>query len=374
MFEHHPLWRIGFRPFFMLASAFAILIIAYWLLALGGQLPHSVSPLWHAHEMLYGFGSAVLVGFLLTALQNWSQQRGIHGRPLQRLVLLWGVARILAFFPEPFWSGLYACADLSFWLYLLWLVHPYLQKTSRNKVFYLILGLFTLGNACFHLYGPWARTGVYLALYLYLLLCMLIGGRIIPLFTRNAISGANPVSWPVLEKAVLISSVLWVVSELGFAQSAAAQFFAWGAALMHTLRWLAWKPWLTWNKPLLWSLFVAYLWLPVALFCRGFWGQASWITHLFTLGVMGMMMYAMMTRVALGHTGRPIQASLAITLGYLVFQLAVFTRTFATLWWPTHFQNLMYVTGGLWSLAFVLYAMYYWPILGATRPDGRTDS
>lgn len=374
MFEHHALWRIGFRPFFALASAFAVLIIVYWLLALSGQIDHLVSPLWHAHEMLYGFGSAVFVGFLLTALQNWSQQRGVHGRPLQRLVLLWSLARILAFFPEPFWINLYACVDIFFWLYLIGLVHPYLQKTARNKVFYVILGLFTLGNMCFHFYAPWARIGIYLALYLYLILCMLIGGRIIPLFTRNAIAGATPVSWPVLEKAVAISSVLWVVSELGFGSSGAVRFLALGAALMHTLRWLAWKPWLTWNKPLLWSLFIAYMWLPVGLFCRAFWGQAPWITHLFTLGVMGMMMYAMMTRVALGHTGRPIQASLAITLGYLVFQLAVFTRTFATLWWPTHFQNLMYVTGGLWSLAFVLYAIYYWPILGTTRPDGRTDS
>ncbi|MBF2054754.1 MAG: NnrS family protein [Candidatus Sericytochromatia bacterium] len=371
-----PLWRIAFRPFFALGALAAVLLMGVWLLALSGHFPLALSPLWHAHEMLYGFGSAILCGFLLTAIQNWSGQRSLHGRRLQLLAGVWLLGRLGAFAP---WPLLTALLDLAFFPLFLLFLHPYLAlpKQKRNRIFYGLLSLMTLGNLLYHVQMlGWsentARSGIYLALHLYLAMCMLIGGRIIPAFTRGAVENARISQWPALEKTVFGLSALWLASEALL--PAWAGVFALLAGLAHLVRWLGWRPWQTWRKPILWVLPLGYAWLITGLLLRAGLGYSSTITHLFTVGVVGGLMHAMLTRVSLGHTGRTILTTGLGLSGYLLLQLAIVLRAFGPTLSPALYLQLMLAAGLAWMLVFGLYLFEYLPLLVRPRPDGRTDS
>ena len=373
-------WRIGFRPFFSLGSLFAMGIIVYWLMALSGYFGLMVTSLWHAHEMLYGFGSAILAGFLLTALQNWSGERGLHGQKLQALVILWLLGRFAAVFSNHFLGNdlVFAVIDLSFFPAVLYFAHPYLKPQKRQHLFYGILGLFIIANGLYHYSDETARNGIYLALHLYLLLSVFIGGRVIPAFTRNSLNGISLHSVKVLEKGVLAVSILWLgVESLRFwlpNLETVAAGLALLAAGLHSLRWIAWKPWKSLHKPLLMVLPLAYFWMLIGLALRGLWGYNTIVTHFFAVGVMGGLMHGMMTRVALGHTGRPLNASGLTITGYICLQFALLSRTIGIVFWPELYLTLLYLTGGAWCLAFALYTVEYLPILLQARPDGRTDS
>lgn len=368
-----PFWRLAFRPFFALGSLSAIIFMAVWLWALS---TFPLSPLWHAHEMLYGFGSAILCGFLLTAIQNWTQQRSLHGRRLQILAGLWLLGRLGAFLP---WPLLRALTDLSFLMVFLCFLHPYLKAANqqRNRVFYALLGLLISANLLYHLeMVGWlensARQGIYLALHLYLVMCMLIGGRIIPAFIRGAVSHARIRSWPWLEKTTFVLSALWLSAETLTPEWAGP--LALLAGLAHLVRWLGWRPWQARAQAMLWVLPLGYAWLIIGLCLRALWGYTSTITHLFAIGVMGGLMHAMLTRVSLGHTGRPIQASNLTLLSYLLLQAALLLRVFVIQAAP-HLYMLALMGAGLsWIIAFGLYLGEYLPLLLQPRPDGRTDS
>jgi len=371
-----PFWRIAFRPFFALGALAAVLLMGAWLLVLSGHFPLALSPLWHAHEMLYGFASAILCGFLLTAIQNWSGMRSLHGRRLQVLAGVWLLGRLGAFTP---WPVLAALLDLAFFPLFLFFLHPYLAlpKQKRNRIFYLLLGLMTLGNLLYHVQMlGWtansARTGIYLALHLYLAMCMLIGGRIIPAFTRGAVENARITQWPWLEKTVFGLSALWLLAEALTPQWAGPVALA--AGLAHLLRWLGWHPWQTWRKPILWVLPLGYAWLIAGLLLRSTLGYTSLVTHVFAIGVVGGLMHGMLTRVSLGHTGREIQTSGLALAGYLLLQLAVVVRAFGPGLSPALYIQTMLVAGLAWMLVFGLYLFEYLPLLRQPRPDGRVDS
>lgn len=370
-----PLWRIAFRPFFALGSLAAILLIGVWLLVLSGKFPLPLSPLWHAHEMLYGFGSAILCGFLLTAIQNWTQQRSLYGPRLQLLALVWFIGRIGAFLP---WPLLTALLDLSFFVVFLGFLHPYLKSSQqkRNRIFYGLIGLMISANLLYHLqmlgWMESARQGIYLALHVYLVMCMLIGGRIIPAFIRGAMTNARIHSWPWLEKTVFALSALWLVSETFTPQWAAP--IALLAGLAHLIRWIGWHPWQTYSRPILWVLPLGYAWLIVGLLLRSSLGYTSQIAHIFTIGVISGLMHAMLTRVSLGHTGRTIQTSPLALSGYLLLQAAIVLRVFLPQVAPQLYQTAMMLAGLSWILAFALYLIEYLPLLLQPRPDGRTDS
>lgn len=375
-----PFWRIGFRPFFSLGSLFAIGIMVYWLMALSGHFEVPVTPLWHAHEMLYGFGGAILAGFLFTALQNWSGTRGLHGKKLQFLAVLWLLGRFAAVFSNHFLVNalVFAVIDLGFFPAVLYFAHPYLKPQKRQHLFYGILGLFVVANGLYHYSAETARSGLYLALHLYLLLSVFIGGRVIPAFTRNSIKGITLHSWTILEKGVLVVSILWITVEslrfwLPSLQTAAAGL-ALLAAGLHSVRWLGWKPWKSLHDPLLMVLPLAYFWIIAGLTLRGLWEYNTIVTHFFAVGVIGGLMHGMMTRVALGHTGRSLKASWLATTGYISLQLALLSRTVGIVFWPESYLSLLYLAGGAWCLAFALYAIEYLPMLWQARPDGRTDS
>lgn len=374
-----PLWALGFRPFFLLGGSAAALLLTLWLWVLSGHALAPLTPLWHAHEMLFGFGAAIAAGFLLTASQNWSGIRGIHGRRLQALAGLWLAGRFALLLP---WPALAAGLDLLFLPALLLGLWPYLslKKQKRNRVFLVLFGLLTTGNLLYHLeltgLGPsLARAGIYLALHVFLLMMLVIAGRVIPAFTRNAMPDARVASWPWLEKTGFALAGLWLVSELFWPQSGPGRWLALIVGLSQLLRLLGWRPWQTWRNPLLLILPTGYAWLVIGFVLRGLppaWAPPlSVATHTFTAGAMGVLMHGMMTRVSLGHTGRPLKASPLMAAGYLLLNLAAALRVGVPWLLPAQSQHGLLGAGSLWVLAFGLYLRECAPMLLSPRPDGK---
>lgn len=374
-----PVWALGFRPFFLLGGLAGCGLLSLWLWVLTGHALTQITPLWHAHEMLYGFGTAVVAGFLLTASQNWTGMRGVHGRRLAILAALWFSGRLAMAAP---WPWLSAALDLLFLPALLLALWPYLslEKQKRNRVFLVLFGLQILGNLLYHLeqLGSGlltARAGVYLAMHVYLLMILVIGGRVIPAFTRNAVSGARVTSWPWLEKLGFGLALAWLLSELLWPASEPGRWLALVTGFSQFGRLLGWRPWQTWRNPLLLILPVGYGWLVAGFILRGLplaWGPpVSAATHAFSAGAMGVMMYGMMTRVSLGHTGRTLTASRRMIVGYLAVNLAALLRVGVPWLLPAYYQQGLIAAGLLWTLAFGLYVWECAPILLAPRPDGK---
>ena len=372
-------WALGFRPFFLLAGCAGALLLGLWLYVFAGHTLTTITPLWHAHEMLYGFGTAVVAGFLLTSTQSWSGQRGVHGPRLMTLAGLWLAGRLVLLGP---WPWLAAAVDLLFLPVLLMMLWPYLSAASqkRNRVFLVLFGLQMLGNALYHLellgVGPaLARSGIYLAMHVFLLMIMVIAGRVIPVFTRNAVPGARLESWPWLEKASFALAAAWLLAELIWPQAEAARWLALAVAASQALRLFGWHPWQTRRNPMLWILPLGYAWLVLGFLLRGLPAAIapplSVATHAFTTGTMGVMIYGMMTRVSLGHTGRVIKASRRMLAGYALINLAALLRVFVPWLLPAGYRHGLLCAGLLWIIAFGLYVWECAPMLLAPRPDGK---
>ncbi|MEZ0368450.1 MAG: NnrS family protein [Candidatus Sericytochromatia bacterium] len=376
-FADRAIWALGFRPFFLLGALAGSGLLGLWLYVLSGHALAGISPLWHAHEMLFGFSTAVLAGFLLTATQNWSGIRGLHGARLIALAGLWLAGRLAMLTP---WPGL-ALVDLLFLPALMLGLWPYLSgpQQKRNRVMLVFFALLSAANGLYHaemLLGlAWARQGLYLALDVFLMLISLIGGRIIPAFTRNAVPDARIDSWPWLEKTGFALMGAWLLAEL-FAQGQAwTRWLALAAAAAQLLRWLGWHPWQTRREPILWILPLGYAWLIFGLLLRGLPPALApalpAATHALTAGAMGVLMYAMLTRVGLGHTGRPIKASILMLTGYALINAAAALRVLVPWLLPALSAQGMLVAGLCWSLAFGLYLWEYTPYLSQPRPDGK---
>jgi uncharacterized protein involved in response to NO len=370
----HPVWGLGFRPFFLSGALASAVLMALWLGAAFGvtPLPRIDPVLWHGHEMLYGFGLAVIAGFVLTASQNWTGVRGVRGRPLQALVGLWLLGRLaMWFYPEP--RIVAALVDLAAVPWLAWLLVPYLARRSqrRNQVFFAYFALLASGNALVHaeLLGwlPGAgRQGLWVAVYTFLLLLVLLGGRVIPFFSRNVLPGAAIRVRPWVERlchltAAAMLATVWSPSPV-FTSSVAG-----AAALAHGARWAGWFAPGVWRRPILWVLHLGYAWLVAgfALTAAAPWLgiPATQVLHAFTAGAIGVLAYGMMTRIALGHTGRPIQPAPAVTAGYVLVNLAAALRVVWPILDPARYALSLQASGTLWVLAFALFLWDYTPIL-----------
>lgn len=373
-----PVWGLGFRPFFLLGALAGTGLLGLWLYVLAGHPLARIGPGWHAHEMLFGFAAAVLAGFLLTATQNWTGIRGVHGSRLMLLSGLWAAGRLAMLAP---WPMLAAGLDLLFLPALLLSLWPYLSaaKQKRNRVFLLLFALQIGGNLLYHLeslaMAGTGRQGLYLALHVYLLMIIVIGGRVIPAFTRNAISEARLRSWPWLERGGLLLAGSWLLADLIWPASGVTRWLALALAAAQGLRWLGWFPWQTRRNPLLWILPLGYAWLILGFLLSGlpapFAPPVSVATHAFTTGAIGVMMYGMLTRVGLGHTGRSLAASKRMIAGYVLVNLAATIRVGVPWLLPAWTLPGLLWAGLLWSLAFGLYLWEYAPFLLAPRPDGK---
>lgn len=376
------LFALGFRPFFLGAGIFGVLLVALWLPLYSGHLalalPMPISQ-WHAHEMIFGFTGAVIAGFLLTAVQNWTGQRTLHGSPLAVLFGLWLAGRLAPFVPDlP--AGLYALIDLAlFPAVTVAIARPILRaKQPRNAAFPLMLAVLTLANLLMHAewlgYAMTASAGATLAIYLIVLMMVVMGGRVIPSFTDNKLR-TQAKRWKAIEWLAPVSVLAVLAAVLAAPSSPLTAALALAAALIHCVRLAGWHTSKYWRVPLLWVLHLGYAWIAagfvlVALAALGIVG-ASHALHAFTAGAMGTLTLGMMARVSLGHTGRILEPARVIEMAFAIIVLAAVARVFGPLLMPAAQAGAILVSGLLWTAAFALFTLVYAPILIHSRVDGK---
>jgi len=375
------LWNLGFRPFYLLASLFAALSVALWVLQYTGvlQAPYLRGAAWHGHEMLFGYTFAVIAGFLLTAVRNWTGQPTPDGLPLAALAALWLAGRVLVLTPY----GIVAAAvNAAFPMAIAVAIAIPLARSRnrRNYFFVALLALAACVELAFHLsllgLAPWdARAGLQAGLDIVLFVMAVVGGRVIPMFTNNAIPGAGAARKPWLEKAALGSVLALLAADLAGAGGEIVAAVALFAALAHGARLHLWHWWRTGGTPLVWVLHGAYGWIVAHLALRAL-GALGLVaeplaTHALTIGAIGGMTIGMMTRTAKGHTGRMLDADAWEVASFGLVMLAALLRVFAALAWPAAYVATVAASGLCWSAAFALYAVRYWPVLTRPRVDGK---
>lgn len=383
------LLNYAFRPFFLLGALHAILAIALWVLHLHGVLDTLGRPdpvLWHAHEMLFGFGGAAIAGFLFTAVATWTGRPQIAGPLLGWLVTLWVAGRLALLSPLP--AGLVAMLDLLFPLMLTTLALREIVggNSRRNYGIAAATGLLTALNALFHLgrAGVWPgadRLAILLILYLLLMLITVVAGRIVPSFTGSWLRlrgrADMPRTLPWLERALVPVTLLAALTDTAGAPAPVAAICLLAAAALHALRLSQWKGLSTAAEPLLIILHVAYAWLPIGFALLGLTALGlplprSAALHALTMGGVGGMILAVTTRVALGHTGRPLIAAPVTVAAYAMLNGAVLVRILSVMA-PGAVLGWMDLAATGWLLAFGLFVWAYAPILTRPRPDGRAE-
>jgi len=375
-----PLFRLAFRPFFLGACLFAALAIPLWLLALGGMTgawqPAGGWLAWHRHELLFGFGVAIIAGFLLTAVQTWTGRPGLSGVPLAALVAMWLAARLGWLLDVP-WP-LLALLELSFPLavagvmgWTLWTV-----RQTRNYPIVLVLVLLAVVDGVSLVDASLQRQAVLAGLWLVAAMMGLIGGRVIPFFTQRGLGRVEAVKpWPWLDYLLLGGSVLVA---LGYVSGVALLPSLWLGVLFfvlglgHLLRLVRWHDRGLWRVPLLWSLHLAYAWLALACLGMALWHfgvslNPSLAVHALTVGGMGGLILAMIARVSLGHTGRPLQLPWGMGVAFVLLNLACVCRVFLVGVWPV---AGLWLAGVCWCGGFGLYLWRYGPMLWRSRVDG----
>lgn len=380
----------GFRPFFLLAGLSAPALVLAWLavLATGGWPDTAMNPLsWHGHEMLFGFVAAAVAGFLLTAVPSWTGSPPLKGAPLGGLVALWLAGRAVV---AP-WTGappaLAAATDLAFLPALgVALALPLIRAGKiGNTAFLVLLGLLTTANLLFHLewmglLADGARSGQSLGIGVVLMMVAVIGGRILPAFTRNALKArgvaAEVKTRSCVERLTLASTVAMIPVDLILPGSLLAGAVALVAAVAHARRMAGWQTRHTLGQPVLWVLHAGYAWVPLALALKAAHGLAglveptAWL-HALTAGGFATMILAVMTRAALGHTGRPLAVSRVTVLSYILLLLAAALRTLAPELPGGAYTPALHAAGLAWVAAFAAFLWVYAPILCGPRADGQ---
>jgi uncharacterized protein involved in response to NO len=387
------LFAYGFRPFFLLAGLMGALALLAWLGIWWGVLDMEgtwTGARWHAHEMIYGFALAGVAGFLLTAVPNWTGTPAVAGRPLAGLAGLWLLGRVLmaasAVTPPP----TLAIVDLAFLPALGVVVGRPLvaralaAKSPRNLVFLLLFAALWTGDLLTHLDAleaatDTAATGLVLGRDTLLLMIGVMGGRIIPAFTRNALrlqGDETPIRserWTEWLAQGGLAALL--MADLVLGDGVVVGAVALAAALANLRRLILWQPLRTRAQPILWILHLGYAWLVAGLALTALAELTDWVPgmaamHALTAGAIGTMLLGVMSRVALGHTGRPLVVSGATVAAYALLFAAASTRVAAP-FLPTLYLPLVLASGLLWSAAFALFTAAYLPILTRPRPDGR---
>ncbi len=367
------LLALGFRPFYLLAAAFAALAVAAWIAVFVRGLAFGYLPpvLWHQHEMVFGFALAVIAGFLLTAGRVWTGRSTPQGLPLAVLALHWLAARVLmASGPAP----LAAIVDGAFPFVLAAVMARAIVGARNARNYFVVILLCALGaaDAAFHLgYGaPAVRAG----LWLVMTLVVAMAARVVPAFTASALPQAGVAHRPGLDRAALAATVAAFVADLaGWVGPLVA--LAAVAAALHAVRQWGWKPLATLGRPILWILHLSHAWIPAGLVLLAL-GAAGLVApgaalHAFGAGAMGGLIAGMITRTALGHTGRPLAAGRAETAAYVLVHLGAALRVLASLAPGPGYLPLVALSGALWAAGFVVYFVSYAPRLAAPRVDGK---
>ncbi|HKI73490.1 MAG TPA: NnrS family protein [Pseudomonadales bacterium] len=382
-----PLFRLAFRPFFLFGATFAVIAMAAWIATLNGWWNVSLygGPFfWHVHEMLFGFVAAIVVGFLLTAVRNWTSEDSVSGLSLAILVLVWAVPRV-GFLVVRDMSVVLAAIDISFMLVAaVLLAIPILAvRQWRNLFFVPILVLFAAANAMMHV-GQINQDhrlvveGAHGALGLICVLMVTMGGRIIPSFTANGTRTPRVEGLAWLDTLALGSVWVLVIVLMGGLEERLPGWIMAGlfglAALANFFRWVRWRFWITMNVVLLWTLHFAYFFIiagfaTLAASSAGAAIPASAAWHLVTVGGMGGLILSMVSRVSLGHTGRDIIAMRGMIPAYVCVSLAAMVRSVCVILRPGDYLLWINTSGALWIVAFGSFALCYVAVLTRARVD-----
>lgn len=382
---NYPLFALGFRAFFLLAGLSALVLLVLWSAIVKGNLiadnyfPHNY---WHGHEMLLGYSSAVVAGFLLTAIKNWTGKQTLSGDPLAGLCLLWLYGRIVPFYSGLLPDALIAALDFAFLPLLAYqCAKPIIAaKNFKNLIFIGILLLMAIGNGLIHaeilgLLKNSANMGIELVLATLILLILVMAGRVFPFFTERALSGTLIIKNPLLDYLAIGSAAIMFASQMFTESTNLLASTAIIAAVLNTARISVWYVRRIWYVPLLWVLYVGYAWIILGFMLTAAsafgWVLPTLAMHAFTIGGIAVLTLGMMARVALGHTGRALKASNAIALAFLLLNLAVLFRVILPIAILTWYSTLLYISIFCWLAAFSLFVFVYSPILSSTRVDGK---
>jgi uncharacterized protein involved in response to NO len=385
-----PRWALaakGFRPFFLVATMFASAAVPLWILVVAGVLRPTAyldATTWHAHEMVLGYAVAVIAGFLLTAVGNWTQHETLVGTPLLALSALWALGRMTMALAGALPRGLPAIVDLAFLpVLIVVLARPLVAtRSGRNFVMLGVLAALFATNVVVHLDALGmmatgaARHACLVAVDVVVLLILIIAGRVFPMFTRNATGVTSIRGTPWLDVLTIIGMAALTVLDVFVPERATTAAAAGVVGILAVARAARWGARHTAGHPLLWILHAGYGWVVLGLLLRALAGfdravPGSLATHALTVGAIGSLTLGMMARVSLGHTGRALVAPSPMVWGFGAITLAAVVRAIAPMFVPRWYFATLVVAAGLWTLAFVLYLVAYVPVLVMPRLDGK---
>lgn len=379
--EGFALFRLGFRPFYLLAALFALLSIPLWLVTYSGgvQIP-SVNLLWHMHEMVFGFAVAVVVGFLFTAARNWTGLWTPRGWRLAAIVAIWIIGRVGMLFPS---CAIGAGLDLLFIPVAMVPLYRVMWRSGKRRNLPLLglLALLFIANLFFHantfgVHHYSAIEATEAAILVLAVLSTVMGGRVIPGFTTNMAPGSKPKTFERLDMAsvilVIVASLAWVTT--GLAPWITATL-AGGSGLLQLARLACWSPQRTARYPLLWILHLAYAWigggyLLLAAASLGLTNVSS-AMHAIAVGGISSLILGMIARTTIGHTGRLMRADNHELLIFVAVQCAAVARIIANIVPPGIKDVLLVVAGISWAIAFGTFVVVFGPFLCTSRLDGR---
>ncbi|MGY6276519.1 NnrS family protein [Methylomonas sp. MgM2] len=380
----YPLFAMGFRVFFALAGLSALALIAIWNAMSNGSLHmdnYYPGTYWHAHEMLLGYATAVIAGFLLTAVNNWTGFNTVNPDQLASLSFLWIYGRVTPFYSELLPDEVIAGADFAFLPALIYFVSKPLVKSGqfKNLTFSGLLILMMVANGLTHaeILGfskTGAMAGLTLVVALIVMMILVIAGRVFPFFTERGLSGVICIRSPGLDSAAIVASLAVFVGMIFDISAIMLSVAAVVAIALNLMRISGWYNPRIWYVPLLWVLYVGYGWIIL-----GFVGVAlaaysvlptALALHAFTVGGIGVLTLGMMARVALGHTGRALKASNVMAIAFILINLAALLRVLFPAFIPAWYGSFVVASSYAWLAAFSLFAFYYMPILCSSRVDG----
>nr|WP_216607331.1 NnrS family protein [Vibrio tubiashii] len=377
-----PVLRLGFRPFFLLGSIYAVIAIAVWVWMFQSGQPTTLQVpalWWHVHEMIFGFAMAIVVGFVLTAVQNWTGINGTKHHRLAILVGLWLAPRVLLWTPTPLW--LISSIEALFLAMTAFEVGTRVVKAKgwRNLFF---VPLFVLAIAAnFASYAtvkgmpPFPSSAVWQAmLWWFTLLLSIMGSRVIPFFTARRFNFEKPQPIVWLDWVANLPLVgLFILSFFPMTFAQLGQPLMVISGLAHLVRVMRWQPWRTLSEPLVWSLHATYLCIPVSLLLRGLLDNpfaSHNMLHMFAIGAIGGVILAMIARVTMGHTGRAIYQGPNMSVAFAAIILAALVRSLGVAFFPQYLIESVNISAALWILAFAMYVGMFGKMLITPRVDG----
>ena len=378
-----PLFTLGFRLFFLLASLSALVLLIIWQQFTQGSLTNTTyfaNTYWHAHEMLLGYSVAVIAGFMLTAVSHWTGKITLQGEGLVGLSLLWLYGRILPFYAGLLPKELIALVDFTFLPALTFVVGKALiqAKDYRNLAFVGLLGWLMLANACIHAQmlgfsSTSATMGINIALATIVLMIVFIAGRIFPFFIERGLKGVIIPRSPMLDYLVIGSTMVLFSLQCATESGVLLGVVALITAGLNAWRLARWSLYRISFVPLLWILYLGYSWMILGFTLTALsawhWIAPSLAVHAFTLGGIGTLTLGMMARLSLGHTGHSLKASQPIVIAFVLINLAALFRVVMPLTLSAQQNVLFYLATLAWLGAFTLFVVVYSPILINKRVD-----